>query len=343
MTQLRYVMNYMKELDEFIKDLRKGMAHTHPYSVDALRYYLDELEEARDMIMNSDLRSGENLDTLMNKIRECARACLRPTYSCKPQVLPKPVPDPWKPPVTVTGVNIIFVCDISDSMFEGGGLERGGRVRNLLVAFANEIERYAKMAKIPCKVSLVTYTDPTDIAGKNRPVYWTIELNKSSAVGKLADAFENINRGKWARGGDWEEAGMTCMYKTIDTVIDKSIVNGKPVENSIILVSDERQKMKNSQYPPHPRYPNEVSLAQLDGKFDSLKIQNRYALIPMWYGYTKLPTRTQKGQWGKLSHEYNVDVQKFFRQCREYFKASSLNDIRDWVTWTLDPTKAPKK
>ncbi|MEC4031905.1 hypothetical protein [Bacillus subtilis] len=342
MAQLRTVMKYVKEVDGFIKDLRKGMQHSHPYSVDALRYHLDELEYARDTIMNSDLESGENLDRLMDKLRECVRECLRPSYSGKPQVLPKPVPDPWKPPVTVTGVNLILVCDISDSMFEGGGLEKGGRVRKLLIAFAREVERYAKMAKIPCKVSLVTYTDPTDIRGKNRPIYYTVELNKA-APSKLDGAISKINRGKWARGGDWHEAGMTCMYKTIDKVIDKSIVNGKPVENSIILVSDERQKMKNSQYPPHPRFPNEVTLAQLDGKFDKLKIQNRYALIPMKYGYTRLPTRYVSGKWGKLGHEQNKDVQKFFRQCREYFKASKLADIQDWVAWTLDPTKAPKK
>ncbi|MCP8973208.1 hypothetical protein NMK43_08880 [Bacillus licheniformis] len=334
MAQLRTVMKYMKEIDGFIKDLRKGMQHSHPYSVDALRYYLDELEYARDVIMNSDLESGENLDRLMDKLRECVRECLRPVYSGKPQVLPKPVPDPWKPPVTVTGVNIIFVCDISDSMFEDGGLEKGGRVRKLLVAMANEIERYAKMAKIPAKVSLVGYADPTDRAGRNRPTFWTITLNKQP-VNKLANAFSRINRKGWARGGDNPESGMTAMYKTIDKVIDKSIVNGKPVENSIILVSDERQKMKNSQHPPHPRF-SEVTLSQIDSKFDKLKIQNRYALIPMRKGYVNLRT----GKVGSVN--WNKDVQKFFRQCREYWNASSLKDVNDWIMWTLDPTKAPK-
>lgn len=339
MAKLSVVMKYMKEIDEMIKDLRKGMSHSHPYSVDALRHYVDELEYARDVIMNSDLETGENLDSLMQKIRDCVRECLRPAYSGKPQVLPKPVPDPWKPPVTVTGVNVIFVCDISDSMFEGGGLEKGGRVRNLLIAFANEIEKISKLAKIPSKVSLIGYADPTDRAGKNRPTFWTITLNKRP-VSELSNAFEKINRTGWARGGDHPESGMTAMYKTIDTVIDKSIVNGKPVENSIILVSDERNKMKGSQHPPHARF-DEVTLAQVDGKFDSLKIQNRYGLIPMKRGYTKTPSTTSKGTVGSVN--YNVDVQKFFRQCREYFNASSLADVRDWVTWTLDPTKAPKK
>lgn len=337
MPRLDVVMKYIRQIDEYIKELRKGMSHSHPYSVDALRFYLDELERIRDVIMNSNLESGENLDNLMHKIRDCIRECLHPTYTGKPQVLPKPVPEPWRPPVTVTGVNIIFVCDISDSMFRNGGLEPGGRVRNLLVSFANEIERYAKMARIPCKVSLVTYTDPTDKEGKNRPVFWTIELNKDPNISKLSQAFSSIDRGKWAKGGDYEEAGMTCMYKTIDTVYDNSIVNGKPVENSIILVSDERQKMKNSQHPPHPRFPDEVTLQQIDAKFDELKIQNRYALIPMRRGYTN----PAKGTVGAV--DYNRDVKKFFRQCREYWLANDLNDIRDWVLWTLDPTKAPKK
>lgn len=341
MPRLSTVMKYVKEIDDFIVDIRKGMKHSHPYSVDALRFYVDELENIREAIMKSDLESGENLDRLMDKVRDCMRECLMPAYSGKPQVLPYPVPDPWKPPVTVTGVNLILVCDISDSMFRGGGLEKGGRVRNLLVAFANEVERYAKMAKIPCKVSLVTFTDPTDRGGKNRPTFWTIELNKSKNVGGLADAISRINRGKWAKGADWEEAGMTAMYKTIDKVIDKSIVNGKPVENSIILVSDERQKMKNSQHSPHARYPNEVTLAQLDGKFDTLKIQNRYALFPMKKGYVKMPTSTYDGKVGSVN--WNKDTQKFFRQCREYWNAKSLSDINDWVKWTLDPTKAPKK
>lgn len=337
MTRLNVIMRYMKQIDEFIRDLRKGMEHSHPYSVDALRHYVDELEMLRDTIMESDLESGENLDDLMRKIRDCIRECIRPAYSGKPQVLPKPVPEIWEPPVTVTGVNVIFVCDISASMFEGGGLEPGGRVRNLLIDMAKEIERYAKAASIPAKVSLVGYADPTDRAGANRPTFWTVTLNKEP-VSKLANAFNNINRSKWARGGDHPESGMTAMYRVIDTVIDKSEVNGKPVENSIILVSDERQKMKNSQHPPHSRF-NEVTLSQLDSKFDKLKIQNRYGLIPMRRGYTKVPSSTSNGTVGSVS--WNNDVKKFFLQSREYWNASSLGDVRDWITWTLDPTQSP--
>lgn len=341
MAQLQVVMNYIKKIDEIIKDLRKGMAHSQPYSVDALRSYTDELEHIRDVILNSNLESGENIDSLLARARECIRTCLRPSYSGKPQVLPSPSPEPWTPPVTVTGVNVIFVVDISDSMFEGGGLESGGRVRKLLVAMANEIERYASTANIPCKVSLVGYADPTDRAGHNRPIFWTITLNKRP-VSELANAFNNISRSGFVNGADAPESGMTAMYKVIDTVIDKSIVNGNPVENSIILVSDERQKMQGSQHPPHPRFA-EVSLNQVDSKFDALKIQNRYGLIPMRYGYINQPTPTSSGTVGTLSTEHNKDVRKFFRQCREYFKATSLSDVQDWVKWTLDPTQAPRR
>lgn len=341
MPQLRTVMNSIKKIDLFIKDIRKGMSHAHPYSVDALRQYLDELEYARDMIMNADLESGENVDSLLFKLRECNRDCLSPAYSGKPQVLPYPVPEPWTPPVTVSGVNIIFVVDVSDSMFEGGGLERGGRVNNLLVAMTNEIQRQAKSAQIPCKVSLVGYSDPTDKEGKNRPIFYEIILNKSLNISNLAQAFYSINPNKWARGGDHPESGMTALYKTIDTVIDKSIVNGKPVENSVILVSDERQKMNNSQHPPHPRFP-EVTLAQVTAKFDQVGIKNRYALIPMTRGYTQTPSKVAGTKAIVGSVNWNKDTQKFFRQCREYWNASNLNDVQDWVTWTLDPTKVPK-
>jgi hypothetical protein len=336
MPTLKTVINYVKQIDEFIKDLRRGMAHAHPYSVDALRSYVDELEEIRDTIMDATLMSGQNLDTLLQKMRECVRMCLHPPYTGKPQVLPKPIIDPWKPPVTVTGVNIIFVIDLSDSMFERGGLEKGGRVRNLLIAMANEIERYAKAAKIPCKVSLVGYADPTDPKGKNRPVFWDIILNKDPNVGKLSDAFSNINRSKWARGSDNPESGMTAIYKTIDTVFDKSIVNGKPVENSLILVSDERQKLRGGNPGPHRLFPNEVSYAEIRNKLDKLKLFNRYALIPMKKGYTY----SKKGQIGKVN--WNSQIIPFFRQCREYWDASTLKDVQDWVTWTLDPTRAPK-
>ncbi|WP_395894829.1 hypothetical protein ACH2FV_19595 (plasmid) [Bacillus safensis subsp. safensis] len=345
MTQLKTVMRYMREIDATIKDLRKGMSHGHPYSVDALRFYVDELEDIRDSIMQADLESGENLDSLFVKLRECIRECVQPSYTGKPQVLPKPKPDPWKPPVTVTGVNLILVLDTSDSMFEAGGLEKGGRVRKLLVAFANEVERYAKLAKIPCKVSMVAYTDPTDKnkPPRNRPVFWTIELNKSKNIADLSNAISRINRGKWARGSSWPESGMTCIYKTIDKVIDKSIVNGKPVENSLVLVSDERQKLKGGNAPPHPLYPNEVTFKMLEAKLDKLKVFNRYALIPMKVGYTTLPSIWHKGKKGTLKSQWNKDVRKMFRQSREYWNAKTLKDVDDWVKWTLDPTKAPKK
>ncbi|MGG3801250.1 hypothetical protein [Metabacillus fastidiosus] len=337
MYQLGNLMKYVKQIDGFIKDLRRGMAHAHPHSVDALRAYLEELENARDIIMESDLESGENLDSLTEKLRECIRECIRPGYSGKPQVLPNPIPDPWKPPVTVTAVNIIFVCDISDSMFENGGLEikngKNGRIRQLLIDMAKKIESQAMSANVPTVVSLVGYADPTDKFGHNQPTFWTITLNKRP-VSELDDAFTNINRKGWARGSDNPESGMTAMYKTIDTVYDNRIINGKPVENSIILVSDERNKMKNSQHLPHPKYRDEVSLAQVDGKFDQLKIQNRYALIPMQRGYTT------NGTVGRV--DWNRDVKKFFRQTKEYWGVSTAKDLNDWVKWTLDPTQAPK-
>ncbi|MBK5496680.1 hypothetical protein P4V05_14430 [Bacillus thuringiensis] len=340
MPKLKSIMRYVKEIDKMIKDLRKGMAHSHPYSVDALRQYVDELEAIREVIMESGLESGENLDTLMYKIRECIRECVRPSYARKPQVLPYPKPDPWVPPVTVTGVNIIFVVDISESMFEGGGLEPGGRVRNLLVATANEIERYAKAAKIPCKVSLVAYADPTDRAGENRPNFWRILLNKSVDVQGLAQAFSDIGTLTFKRGSDFPESGMSAIYHSIDQVIDKSVVNGKPVENSLILVSDDRQKLEGSSEPSHRLY-KEVTYDQVDGKLNSLKVFNRYALVPMKTIYTVLPGRKGPGKIGPGN--WNSPIIPFFRQCREYFHVSTLKDVSDWITWTLDPTKAPKK
>lgn len=316
-----------------ISNLEVSMRHPHIYSVDALRRDLKELRNIRAAIMRSNVESAASLDYLMEKARECVRGCLHPTYTERPQILPTPTEEDKEIAVTVKGVNLIFVCDISDSMFDGGGLEKGGRVQNLLVKFAKEIERYATKAKIPATCSLVAYTDPTDIGGKNRPVFWDIILNKAP-ISRLDDAFSSIDRGKWARGGDWEESGMTAIHKTLGAVMDKT------VENSLILVSDERNKLHNSQHSSHPRF-KDVTKAEFLTRVDSAKVKNRYALIPMKRGYIKMPTATSKGKVGAT--DYNRDVKTCFRQCKEYFNVRYVSELNNWVKWTLDPSKAPKQ
>lgn len=331
MPKLSIVMKYMKEIDEMIRDLRNGMKHAHPHSVDALRHYVEELELVKSSILSSELLSGKNLDTLLSKARECLRSCIRPSYANKPEVLPRPIIDVWTPPVTVTGVNIIFVVDITHTMFYGGGLEKGGRMRNLLVDTSKYISDVSKAAGIPCVVSLVFFADPTDYNGNNRPIFWEVALNKESDIGKLTWEFDNVNRTKWSTGADHPESGMSAIHHTIDTVHDASIVNGSPVENSVILVSDERQKLEGGIPGSHSRY-TEVTLTEVTNKCDTLGIVNRYGIIPKDYdGITG----------SALSHPYNNQILPFFTDTFEYSKISKLSHVQDLINWTLDPTSIP--
>lgn len=321
MARLSTIMAYMKRIDEYIHGLRKGMAHTDPYTVDALRQTVEELEAIKESILNADIQSGSNLEKIFEKVNACVRACIRPEYTGKQEVLGKPSPEYWKPPVTVTGVNIIFVVDISQSMFRNGGLEPNGRMRRILSDFSKDIQTRANSASIPCTVSLVWYADPTDKEGKNRPVFWEVALNKDSNINNLTNAFDNVDRSKWAVGSDLPESGMSAIYHTIPTVFDSSIINGKRVENSLILVSDERQKLHGGNPSSHPLY-TEVTYNDVLNRCETFGIKNRYALIPTHNGW-------------------NSQIIPFFRQVRDYNSVQSSSDLSDWVLWTLDPTQAP--
>lgn len=321
MAHLGTIMMYLKQIDLAIAQLRKKMAHAHPYSVDALRHTLEEIEAIRRVLLRSELQSGANLEKLLEKIKACIRTCIRPEYSGKQEVLGYPSYEYWRPPVTSTGVNIIFMVDISHSMFRSGGLEPGGRIRRVLVDFSREMETRALAAGIPCKVSLIWYADPTDQHGQNRPIFWDVALNKVSDINRLATAFTHVNLGKWAVGADLPESGMSAIYHSIDSVFDQSVVNNKPVENSLILVSDERQKLHGGNPGSHPNY-REVTFQDVQSKCDRLGLKNRYALFP-------------------INNGQNNQTIPFFRQVREITAVQSANDLSDWLTWTLDPTLAP--
>lgn len=341
MPQLSFVINYLKELDKVIKDLRNGMKHSHPYSVDALRHTVKELEDIKETLLTAELRSGKNLESILEKVRDCIRACIRPPYTGMPEVLPKPVPEKWAPPVTVTGVNIIFVVDISRSMFvQGGGMETNGRIRKLLIAMAKEIKKYADQAKIPTKVSTLYYADPSNPSNQkgSEKRFWQIGLKHETDLDKLAKDFETVNRNAWAIGKDCPESGLTAMYKALDLLFDHSELNGKPIENSLILVSDDVQKADDapgSDTCPksHPNF-KEVKINDLKNKLKQLKMKNVYALLPRYYGSPRCGNGRKVNNWGWC-------YMSLFTDHKEYWQVKNINDVYDWVLWTLDPSSAP--
>ena len=307
MPSLSEVVNKMKEVDSLIADLRRGMRHVHPYSVDALKRHVNELEKIRERIMREPMDSQQNLEDLLNKLGNCIRECLYPPYTGKPQTLPKPVPTPWEPPVTVPGVNLIMVVDSSESMWDA--LSVGGRIYELLVDWANYIKDMAEEAKVPATASVVWYGDPTN--PDNRP-HDVITMNKepiSNFPSKISQPVTD-----WSIGVDFPESGMTAIHNSIEEVYDPS------VENSLILVSDDSNKISGGPY-DRPELFSEVSLGAVTSKLDSLGIFNRYGLIPP---------------------KENAHIEDFFLQVRNYNKSGiSFNYISDWARWTLDPTQAP--
>lgn len=315
------------------------MLHSGSLAVDAMRSTVHELEEIRDAIFKSTMQGNKNMDSLLMKYRDCVRECLHPYYNEKPQRIGQPVPEKWKPPeipVTVTAVNIIIVLDISDSMFDWGGFQSGGKKRKLIQEFATKIKKRAEEEGVPTVVSLVAYADPTDKYGKNRPTFWEIVLNKSSDVGQLANKIGSINKNKWVNGLSQHEEGMTAIYKTIDTVYDKRVVNGKPTENIVILISDERQRYKphvNS----HKNYQNTVTETQFLTKMKNLKIKNIFGLLPFDKGYNYVnyaPNPKNPISGGKGWNSY---LRKSFRSTKEYWNINTVDQLDDWVRWSLDP------
>lgn len=335
--KLYQMMNVMKELDANIMAIRKQMTQSTSYAVDPLRNTVQNMEDARDAVMRGTLASGANLDALMAKYRECVRGCLNPSYNGKPDVLAVPVPEPWEPkpePVTVTAVHLIMYIDISESMFSHGGLGPNKRTRNLLQAFANEVKVRADQENVPTKVSLVGFADPTDKLGKNRPIFWETIVRQSSNVGDLADAIGTINWDKWADGLSTQEEGMTCISKTIDSLVDKSILNGKPTENVIILVSDERQRFA-PHLNGHKNYPYTVTETAFRAQMKKHGIVNIFGMVPFnkGYNYDKYYRVTGIGT-GK---DWNRYLKPVFRSTKEFWDTSSMAQLQDWVRWTLNP------
>lgn len=314
---MRTIINYVKEIDRIIAQLRRGMAHTHSYSVDVLRSTVDELEAIRDTIMSSELQSGENLDALLQKIRDCVRECLHPTYNGATQVLPRPEPDPWNPVVEVPGVNLIMVIDASHTMRPH--LNVGKRVYNLLVQFANSISATAVSASIPATVSLVWYGDPTTKSNtyknsKHPNGFWHIDMNKGAVTDFPARISRQFPVNMWDLGKDKPESGYTAIYESIAQVYDPN------VENTLILVSDDWNKIHGSNKSSTYGF-TEVKLQPLIDLCDNLGIKNRYGLLPS----------------GRTSN-----APGFFRQTKN-FNASPMNlsMVQDWIDWTLRPSTAP--
>jgi hypothetical protein len=314
MPQLSTLISYVKQIDNYIQDLRNGMAHAHPHSVDALRSYVEELENIRDTILGATLKGGQNLDALLGKVRDCLKACVSPTYTGKPAVLPPPTPETPEPKITVPGVNIIMVIDASHSMIPE--LSIGARIYKVIVDFANTVKQYAAKGNIPATVSLVWYGDPTNLDNQKKNAthpngFWWIAMNKGNVndfPNKVSGQFP-VNM--WKKGKDFPESGMTCIYQCLSQVY-------KPgVENSLILVSDDWQKLEGSSKPSHRNF-KETTLSAVTGLANNLKVRNRYAIVPA----------------SKMAN-----IRPFFKDIKDYDRKSlSIKDIMPWVIWTLDPT-----
>lgn len=336
--KLGNVLEAVRRLDAQIIAIRKQMMQSSSYGVDALRHIVGELENVKEALLNGDLVSNSNLDALMQKYRECVRGCLQAEYNDKPNVLEVPRPDPWEPkpePVTVTAVHIIMYIDISESMFSHGGLGPNQRTRNLLQAFANEIKVRADAENVPTKVSLVGFADPTDKKGHNRPIFWETILRQSSDVGALANAIGSINWNKWVDGLSPQEEGMTCISKTIDSLVDKGVVNGKPTENIIILVSDERMRLA-PHLPGHKNYPYTVTDTAFKAQMKKHGIVNMFAMVPFnkGYNYDKYFKVTGIGS-GKGWNKY---LRPVFRDTKEFWDTTKIAHLMNWVKWSLNPS-----
>ena len=344
--KLRQVMDIMRQIDEEILNSKKSMMNMDSLGVDAVRHFVNELEDIRETLFNETFVANRSLDNLLLKYRECIRDCIRPSYTFKYPPLPDPIPEKWveELPVTVTAVNLIVYLDISESMFKWGGFKAGGVKRTLLQNFVNKIkkrldEEKAKGKDIPFKVTLVGYADPTDKNGHNRQngKFWVVpaDVRGTTDVGKLAAAIGSINRNAWVQGLSQLEEGLTCVYKTIDHLYDNTVVNGKKTENIVLLISDERQRAKDITG-SHRNYTQTVTTAQFKNKMNQLGIKNVFGLLPFSVGFnytgynvnTSKPTKTVN---------WNSGIRGLFRSTKEYWKTTQLNQMDNWVRWILDP------
>lgn len=336
--QLGQAVDIMKQLDEYIRVNRRAMLHMNSLSVDAVRHYVNELEDIRETLYNQPIVAARNLDNLLEKYRDCVRDCLHPFYRHKGQDLETPIPDKWveELPVTVTAINLIVYLDISDSMFDWGGFQVGGTKRKLIQDFANKIKTRAQAENVPMSVSLVAYADPTDSRGLNRPTFWEIVLNKSANVGDLANKISSINKTKWVNGLSQLEEGITCIYKTIDSVYDGRVVNGKKTENIVLLISDERQRC-STYTSSHKNYPYTVSASAITNKLKGLGIKNFFALLPFDKGYNYVGYDVSRSRPVIGGKGWNRGLRALFRSTKEYWDTTNLTHLDNWVRWILDP------
>ena len=232
------LVRQVEAIEKAIKDLRFTMRHaTAPQSVDALRRQIEELESIYEELMESCIISDLDLEALLTRNVDCLRNCLRPYYTGKPIVLPKPQwdvqppPKPDNPPLpTVPGVNLILYVDTSGSMRNTLGTR--GNVRKTLEAFATYLKSESERANIPCTVSLIWFGDRTDPVGDGVN-YYTIAMNKES----VANFPSKVSAPHWYRGGsNLPESGILCMKETLAQVYKPN------VSNTLIYITDAPSK-----------------------------------------------------------------------------------------------------
>lgn len=296
--QLEILVNQVSVIEKVIADLNYSMRHVSPQSVDAIRSQKEELELILVELLDSCVESNFDLESMLGKNGDCLRECIRPVYSGKPVVLPKPKwdvqppPPPPDPPVaSVPGVNLIIYIDTSGSM--RGTLSASGAVHKAVIALASYLKTQSNRANIPCTVSLVWFGDGTDVGGDGANFY-TVAMRKADVSGLEA----KLNAPTWYLGGmTLPESGLLCIQKTLASLVDSSVAN------TLLYITDAHSKPSES-----GATPTTVKKLISDNKVSA------YAIVPT------------KG---------TPDISSLFKGVKEYTKPP--HDLTAWGAKTLNP------
>ncbi len=232
---LESLVKQVSVLERTIAELNYSMRHASPPSVDALRKQKEELQYIMDEILDSCVVSNYDLEYILTEHDGCLRDCIRPSYTGKPIVLPKPKwdtpppPPPPEPPIaTVPGVNLIIYVDTTGSM--SGDLR--GKLKEELVAFANYLKNQSTRANIPCTCSIVWYGDAKYDGSK----WYTIHMNKEDVSNFPTKIAQPVRYS----GGDNPESGILAVKETLNTVYKSG------VQNTLIYITDAPSKAQEN-------------------------------------------------------------------------------------------------
>lgn len=257
---LETLVKQVSVLERTIAELNYSMRHASPPSVDALRKKKEELQFILDELMESCVISNFDLEYILTEHDGCLRDCIRPSYTGKPVVLPKPKwdipppPPPAEPPkATVPGVNLIVYIDTTGSMAS----DLAGKLKAELVAFANYLKSESTRAGIPCTCSIVWYGDAKS---DGRTTYYKIHMNKEDVSIFPTKIAQPVR----FSGGDTPESGILAMKETLNSVYKSG------VQNTLIYITDAPSKSNEEGATP----------SQVKQMFTDKHIQ-AYSIVPM--------------------------------------------------------------